>query len=137
VIDELSDLLSQVMESDKTFKENGENGMTTSMLRTDTSLNMREEPNTGICKQTETAVRAEILANCLPSMPSLSPQPSVLTNKNDKVTSGDIHVPRPQLGSDEINSTPVALKSLLEQYELFGLVSYVPNEVSYRTSVRV
>jgi hypothetical protein len=79
------------------------------------------------------------------------------TMANDEVTTGDIHVLGPHLaaqeenvakrnqtldlatlsGSDEVISTPAVLESLLKQDEPFDLVSYILNEVSYRTSVRV
>jgi hypothetical protein len=100
------------------------------MLRTDTFLNMREQPNPGICKQTETAVPAKVLANCLPC---LSPKPSMLINVNDEVTSGDVHVLSiaTPLGSHDM------LAPLLEEYESFESASYIGSEVSYRIIVGV
>jgi hypothetical protein len=143
--------ISQIMESDETFRENGENGTATSMLRTDLSLKMGEEPKPGNCKQTETALPAEILANSLPNMSS---EPSVLMNVNDEATVGDVHVLRPQsaveenvakrnlklnlstlLGTEEIISTPVVLEPLFKQDEPFDLLSYVFDEVSSLTNV--
>jgi hypothetical protein len=158
-------LMSQLVESDKTFRENVENETAANMLRTDISLKMEEQPKPGNCKQTETALPAEILTNSLPSMgtepiltnslPSMNSEPSVLMNVNDEVTSEDAHVLRLQsalkeetvpkrnlklnlatlLGTDEIISTPVVLESLFKQDEPFDLVSYVFDEVSSLTSV--
>jgi hypothetical protein len=145
-------LMLQIMESGKTSRESGENGTAARMLRTDISLKIREEPKTGNFRQTETVMPAEILANSLPSMRS---EPSVLTNVNDEVTSGDVCVLGPQsaveeenvakrnlklnlatlLDADEIISTPVVLESLFKQDEPFDLVSYIFGEVSPPTSI--
>jgi hypothetical protein len=136
---------------EETFSENGEN-VTTSMLRTDVSVEMGEQPKPGKCRQTEIAVPAEILTNDLPSMSS---EPSILTNVDDEMTGGNAQELKPQsavmeevvtkrnlklnlatlLGTDEIISTPVVLESLFKRDEPFDLLSYVFDEVSPVTNV--
>lgn len=75
-------LMSQIVESDKTFRESGETGTAASMLRTDVCLKMGEQPKPVNYKERETAMLTEILVNSLPTMNS---EPSVLMNMTTEV----------------------------------------------------
>lgn len=126
----------------------GKNVTAASMWRTDMSVKMGEQPKAVNCKQSETVMPIEILANDLPSMSS---EPCLLvSNVKEEISSEDGHVMKPQfevkeenamkmnlklnlatlLGTDEIISTPVVLEPLLKQDEPFDLLAYVFDDVS-------
>jgi hypothetical protein len=123
----------------------GKSVTTTNMLVADISTEMEEHPKAVSCKQSENATSIE-------NLPSVTSEPHMLiSNVNEEVNSGNVHVMKPQLavreenatktnlklnlatfsGTDEIISTPVVLESLLKQDEPFDLVDYVFSDVSY------